>query len=96
MLATGRAAISAQAVLGFSENCRCVNCHCPAGKRGAVALGELCALDVALAPERRALAEALRAVFTALGMSVCDFAAVCHRDKGAISRYLSGKRVPPS
>jgi hypothetical protein len=41
------------------------------------------------------LPKALRHVFYLLETSVGEFAADCHRDKGAVSRYLGGKRVPP-
>jgi hypothetical protein len=64
-------------------------------RRRSAAPGELSPLDAALTPESRALAETLRDVFTMLQTSVGDFAADCHRDKGAGSRYLSGKRLPP-
>jgi hypothetical protein len=61
----------------------------------SVAPGELRPLDTDLRSESRALAEALRGVFGMLKTSLGDFAADCNRDKGAVSRYLSGKRVPP-
>jgi hypothetical protein len=64
-------------------------------RRRSAAPGELSPLDAALTPESRALAEALRNVFAMLETSVGEFAADCHRDKGAVSRYFSGKRVPP-
>lgn len=65
-----------------------------ARRRHTVAPGELTSLDVNLTPEFHEFAEALRDVFTMLGISLGEFAARCHRDKGAVSRYLAGKRVP--
>jgi hypothetical protein len=64
-------------------------------RRRTVAAGELTPLDAELIPESREFAEALRDVFARLDISLGEFAAGCHRDKGAVSRYLSGKRVPP-
>lgn len=48
-----------------------------------------------VAPEARELAETLRILFGALGMSLNRLAALLHSDPGTVSRYLSGKRVPP-
>ncbi|MET9053430.1 helix-turn-helix domain-containing protein [Streptomyces bacillaris] len=42
-----------------------------------------------------ALAKALRTLFDALGVSMTRYAARCNCDKAAVSRYLSGARVPP-
>jgi hypothetical protein len=66
----------------------------PRRHRGA-APGELSPLDTDLPPECRALADALRDIFAMLETSINEFATRCNRDKGALSRYLSGKRVPP-
>jgi len=49
----------------------------------------------AVAPEARELAETLRVLFGALGVSLNRLAALLHSDPGTVSRYLSGKRVPP-
>jgi transcriptional regulator with XRE-family HTH domain len=46
-------------------------------------------------PEARDFAETLRVLFGALGMSLNRLAAVVHSDPGTVSRYLSGKRIPP-
>jgi transcriptional regulator with XRE-family HTH domain len=64
-------------------------------RRRSASPGELRPLEPSLGSESRALAEALRDVFRMLNTSVGEFAASCHRDKGAVSRYLSGKRIPP-
>jgi transcriptional regulator with XRE-family HTH domain len=48
-----------------------------------------------VAPEIRDFAETLRMLFGALGMSLNRLAAVLHSDPGTVSRYLSGKRIPP-
>jgi len=48
-----------------------------------------------VAPESRELASTLRVLFGALGMSLNRLAALLHSDPGTVSRYLSGKRVPP-
>jgi transcriptional regulator with XRE-family HTH domain len=45
--------------------------------------------------ETRVLAETLRVLFGALGMSLNRLAALLHTDPGAVSRYLSGRRIPP-
>jgi transcriptional regulator with XRE-family HTH domain len=45
--------------------------------------------------EIRDFAEMLRTLFGALGMSLNRLAAMLHSDPGTVSRYLSGKRVPP-
>jgi transcriptional regulator with XRE-family HTH domain len=47
------------------------------------------------APEIRDFAETLRMLFGALGMSLNRLAAVLHSDPGTVSRYLSGRRIPP-
>jgi transcriptional regulator with XRE-family HTH domain len=48
-----------------------------------------------VAPEIRDFAETLRLLFGALGMSLNRLAALLHSDPGTVSRYLSGKRIPP-
>jgi len=48
-----------------------------------------------VAPEIRDFVETLRMLFGALGMSLNRLAAVLHSDPGTVSRYLSGKRIPP-
>lgn len=60
----------------------------------AAAPGELSPLDDGTTPERRALATALRELFSMLQISLGELATKSHRDKGAVSRYLSGKRIP--
>jgi transcriptional regulator with XRE-family HTH domain len=45
--------------------------------------------------EIREFAETLRVLFGALGMSLNQLAAKLHSDPGTVSRYLSGKRIPP-
>ncbi|MEW2418658.1 hypothetical protein AB0953_33970 [Streptomyces sp. NPDC046866] len=46
-------------------------------------------------PEVRALATSLRALFDALDISVRRFAARHPYDAGTVSRYLTGRRIPP-
>jgi transcriptional regulator with XRE-family HTH domain len=46
-------------------------------------------------PEIQDFAKTLRVLFSALGMSLNRLAALLHSDPGTVSRYLSGKRVPP-
>src|SRR5580658_3043284 len=48
-----------------------------------------------VAPDIRDFAETLRLLFGALGMSLNRLAAMLHSDPGTVSRYLSGKRIPP-
>jgi len=45
--------------------------------------------------EIRVFAGTLRVLFGALGMSLNRLAALLHSDPGTVSRYLSGKRIPP-
>ena len=45
--------------------------------------------------EIQVFAETLRMLFGALGMSLNRLAALLHSDPGTVSRYLSGKRIPP-
>ena len=46
-------------------------------------------------PDIRDFAETLRLLFGALDMSLNRLAALLHSDPGTVSRYLSGKRIPP-
>ena len=46
-------------------------------------------------PDARDFAETLRVLFGALGISLNRLAALVHSDPGTVSRYLSGKRIPP-
>lgn len=62
------------------------------GNRGTA--GVLSALSEDVAAEKRALAESLRELFTALDMSIRRYAARHHLDTSTVSRYLQGKRVP--
>src|ERR1700722_18932612 len=48
-----------------------------------------------VAPGARDFAETLRVLFGALGVSLNRLAAMMHSDPGTVSRYLSGKRIPP-
>jgi hypothetical protein len=58
-------------------------------------MAELKPLDPALKADVREWAYELRTIWLAVGLSMGEFA-VLHRpiDKGSVSRYLSGKRVP--
>ncbi|GHG76029.1 hypothetical protein [Streptomyces griseocarneus] len=58
-------------------------------------MGELQAFGDGLAPEARALAQALRDLFAGLGISERRYAARRSYDSSTISRYLSGQRIPP-
>ncbi|MEX2985269.1 hypothetical protein [Streptomyces sp. C36] len=58
-------------------------------------MGELQAFGGGLAPESRALAQALRDLFSGLGISERRYAARRSYDSSTISRYLSGQRLPP-
>jgi transcriptional regulator with XRE-family HTH domain len=51
-------------------------------------------LDPGLRPEVRVWVDELRAVWQATGLSMGQFAVLHPFDKGTISRYLSGRRVP--
>ena len=51
-------------------------------------------LDPDLRPEVRAWVDELRAVWRVTGLSMGQFAVLHPFDKGTISRYLSGQRVP--
>jgi hypothetical protein len=51
-------------------------------------------LDPDLRPEVRSWVDELRAVWQATGLSMGQFAVLHPFDKGTISRYLSGQRVP--
>ncbi|GAA2123121.1 hypothetical protein GCM10009759_74020 [Kitasatospora saccharophila] len=46
-------------------------------------------------PEVAALTAFLDQLFRALGVSLTRYAARCNRDKGSVSRYLSGARIAP-
>ncbi|MFF4006479.1 helix-turn-helix domain-containing protein [Streptomyces sp. NPDC001717] len=48
-----------------------------------------------VSPEARLLAEELRTVYAGLGVSLRRFSAQCGYEPSAVSRYLSGKSVPP-
>ncbi|MCI3220778.1 hypothetical protein [Streptomyces sp. NP-1717] len=63
------------------------------GGRGRSA--RLAALKEGLPADKRALAEDLRALFGALGVSVRRYAVRRHLDASSVTRYLSGDRVPP-
>ncbi len=60
------------------------------GRRKSSQLAEL---KADLLPEKRALAEDLRALFGALGLSV-RYALRRHLDASSVTRYLNGERVP--
>lgn len=64
-------------------------------KRSAARPGELQPLADDLEPEVRAFVERLREIFGMTQMSLGQFAHLRYRDKGAVSKYLSGKRMPP-
>jgi hypothetical protein len=52
-------------------------------------------LDEDLSPEVRAWASEVRELFAASGLSIGRFVALCPNiDKGTVSRYLNGRRVP--
>ncbi|MCC5581233.1 hypothetical protein IMZ11_37065 [Microtetraspora sp. AC03309] len=63
-------------------------------KRGGTGPGELCALPDDLEREVREFAGQLREIFGMLHMSLGQYAALNYMDKGALSRYLSGRRIP--
>jgi PAS domain S-box-containing protein len=73
----------------------------PGGHSGLVAIAGVSAsqtlspLPADLPPEIRDLAETLRVLFGSLNMSLNRLAALLHSDAGTISRYLSGRRMPP-
>ncbi|MCG7209901.1 helix-turn-helix domain-containing protein [Streptomyces arenae] len=58
-------------------------------------MAQLEPLAADLSEAKRALAEALRTLFKALNLSMGRYAVRCGTDKGTLSRYLSGARVPP-
>ncbi|MFB6580832.1 hypothetical protein ACFCYC_26090 [Streptomyces sp. NPDC056402] len=58
-------------------------------------MGELKPIDDGLSPETGALAEALRALFAGLRISTRRYAARRAYDSATVSRYLSGRRLPP-
>ncbi|TDC91262.1 hypothetical protein E1285_13240 [Actinomadura sp. 7K507] len=51
-------------------------------------------LDPALSPEVVAWVSELRVIWAATGLSITRFAALYPIDKGSVSRYLNGQRVP--
>ncbi|MFC8170733.1 hypothetical protein ACFUJU_00230 [Streptomyces sp. NPDC057235] len=55
---------------------------------------QLAELKAGLLPEKRALAEDLRSLFGALGLSVRGYALRRHLDASSVTRYLNGERVP--
>ncbi|MCA2178437.1 SpoIIE family protein phosphatase [Nonomuraea glycinis] len=55
---------------------------------------ELASLKPDLIPQVMAWAAELRTHFATLNMTISLFARLSHIDKGAVSRYLSGERVP--
>jgi hypothetical protein len=55
---------------------------------------ELALLSPDLSPQVMAWAKELRALFIPLGMSISLFSRLHPIDKGTVSRYLNGKRVP--
>ncbi len=59
-------------------------------------MGGLQPLGDNLNSECRALAQALRELFSELAVSVRRCAARCYVDAGTLSRYLAGTRVPPA
>ncbi|MGW5847434.1 hypothetical protein ACWFQ8_05600 [Streptomyces sp. NPDC055254] len=58
-------------------------------------MSELKPVDGELSPEARALVEALRSLFAGLGISTRRYAARRSYDSSTVSRYLSGRRLPP-
>ncbi|MCW8116818.1 MULTISPECIES: two-component system response regulator [Streptomyces violaceoruber group] len=58
-------------------------------------MGELVPLADGLSSEVHALCEALRGLFGSLDVSMRRYAARRSRDAGAVSRYMSGGRIPP-
>ncbi|MFB6931386.1 helix-turn-helix domain-containing protein [Streptomyces chartreusis] len=49
-----------------------------------------------ISEEAKELAEELRLLFGSLSISARRYAARTHRDPSSVSRYLSGRRIPPS
>ncbi|TQE34054.1 hypothetical protein Sipo8835_16175 [Streptomyces ipomoeae] len=64
-------------------------------ERGRHLMSELKRVDEDLPPEVLALAQALRDLFQGLGISTRRYAARRSYDSGTVSRYLSGRRLPP-
>ncbi|AXI76816.1 ATP-binding SpoIIE family protein phosphatase [Peterkaempfera bronchialis] len=56
---------------------------------------EMRGTDTRAKAEVLALSAFLKQLFALLETSLTRYAVRCHRDKGAVSRYLSGQRVPP-
>ncbi|MGW7616908.1 FxSxx-COOH system tetratricopeptide repeat protein [Streptomyces antimycoticus] len=59
-------------------------------------IGDLKPIPAQVRPECRALAESLRELFGAVGVSLRVFAVRLHYDAGTVSRYLNGTVVPPA
>ncbi|MCG0284403.1 FxSxx-COOH system tetratricopeptide repeat protein [Streptomyces sp. PSAA01] len=59
-------------------------------------IGDLKPIPGQVRPECRALAESLRELFGAVGVSLRVFAVRLHYDAGTVSRYLNGTVVPPA
>ncbi|WPB90927.1 FxSxx-COOH system tetratricopeptide repeat protein [Streptomyces malaysiensis] len=59
-------------------------------------IGDLKPIPEQVRPECRALAESLRELFGAVGVSLRVFAVRLHYDAGTVSRYLNGTVVPPA
>jgi transcriptional regulator with XRE-family HTH domain len=57
--------------------------------------GSLSPIPDGVDPGARDFAATLRVLFGALGISLNRLAALLHSDPGTVSRYLSGKRIPP-
>ncbi|MBB5935395.1 ATP-binding SpoIIE family protein phosphatase [Streptomyces zagrosensis] len=57
--------------------------------------GGLAPMRADLSPEAQQLADNLRSLFRSLNLSVTRYAARRFLDKSAVSRYLSGTRMPP-
>ncbi|MGW6505954.1 hypothetical protein ACWGCP_00020 [Streptomyces niveus] len=65
------------------------------GLERQVTMNELKPVDDDLSPEVRALVEALRNLFAGLAVSTRRYAARRAYDSSTVSRYLSGRRLPP-
>lgn len=64
-------------------------------KRMAAVPGRLAPLAGELEPEVKQFVAKLREIFGMLQVSLGQYAALCYLDKGTVSRYLNGKRIPP-
>ncbi|MCQ8834373.1 FxSxx-COOH system tetratricopeptide repeat protein [Streptomyces malaysiensis] len=66
-------------------------------ERGAARrIGDLKPIPEQVGPDCRALAESLRELFGAVGVSLRVLAVRLHYDAGTVSRYLNGTVVPPA